>query len=188
VGKVLHVVIGLNLGGEQTKVVYVTTVPDFGALHDLARKFHVESCVVDIGPEEHSVREFQKKESYLVYACRYMMDTDRKVQDDSGVIKLHKTRAMDNSHRIITERKTELPRRIDDFAVQMCNTAKVLEITEKDPRGTYRYRKLGPDHYRSAFNYFLEAIRYVSQYPRVTPWEKAMSQDENEYTPEVAFA
>ena len=62
---------------------------------------------------------------------------------------------MDESHRQLQKVKIVLPKRCDPlnvFAEHCHNVAKTLE--EKDD-GTVRYIyvKLGPDHYRHAFNY-----------------------------------
>ena len=92
--------------------------------------------------------------------------------ENTKTVKAYRTGAFDGSHRVVARKLVELPRRspeIDEFAEQMCNTAKVLETNQRNGTSVYRYRKLGDEHFRNAMNYFLLAasgskIRSVSPY------------------------
>jgi hypothetical protein len=63
---------------------------------------------------------------------------------------------LDASHQEIQKRTVEITRRsglVETFADHMSATAKRLEEDEETGSKVYRYVKLGPDHYRHAFNY-----------------------------------
>jgi hypothetical protein len=51
---------------------------------------------------------------------------------------------------------------IKEFAIQVCNPAKVLEVNKKTKQTLYRYRGTD-DHYRHALNYFLLAVRKIGR-------------------------
>ena len=167
VGKVLHVVIGVNKTRELKKIVHVARVSSFNDLHDLARRFNVQTCVIDYKPEIHKVREFQRNTSFSVFACDYIEKKAGVVQwDEKDMnVRVNRTEICDASHDlVVTPGRLELPSRnkeLEEYAFEMCNIAKKLE---DDPFGgkVYRYRQLGnditgPDHYRHATNYALLA-------------------------------
>jgi hypothetical protein len=63
---------------------------------------------------------------------------------------------MDTSHREIQDKTIALPRECEitrAFAEHMHNVAKRLEEDEETGSKRYVYVKLGPDHFRHAFNY-----------------------------------
>lgn len=163
IGKIKHVIIGQRTDRARFKVLKVARVSDMHDVHDLFQRFNVKSAVIDIRPYEDEVRQFQKTEGHIrIYLCEYtdnpMHDV---VWDDKGkTLKAYRTGAFDGSHRVISRKMIELPRKcpeIDEFAVQICNTAKVLETNKRNGTSVYRYRKLGDEHFRNALNYFLLA-------------------------------
>lgn len=163
VGKQLHVVIGINKSRELLKIVHVARLSSFQDLHELNKKFNVQTCVIDYKPEIHKVREFQRQEPYSVFACDYIEKRSGSVQWDEKEmnVRVNRTEICDWTHElVITPGRLELPsknKEIEEFVFEMCNIAKKLE---DDPFGgkVYRYRQLGndisgPDHYRHALNY-----------------------------------
>lgn len=167
VGKKLHVVIGIRKTRELLKVLKVARLDTWNELHELNQRFNVQTCVIDYKPEIHRVREFQRQEPYMVYACDYVeRKTGSATWDEQDLqVKVNRTEICDATHDlVITPGKLELPsrnRELEQFAFEMCNIAKKLE---DDPFGgkVYRYRQLGndisgPDHYRHALNYALLA-------------------------------
>lgn len=167
VGKVLHVVIAERSTKNALKVVKVTRVDNFEDLHDLARNFNVKSCVIDLRPEQRKVREFQKAENYSVFGCEYVETRTGLTHwdDKDKVIKCNRTEICDATHELVVETgRLELPRRsfeVEEFTKEMCNIAKTLEEDELSGAKAYRYKKLGPDHYRHALNYCLLASERV---------------------------
>ena len=164
VGKDLHVVIGRPLKQEKAyKIDYVGRVENFNDLHDLVDRYDVRATVIDQGPETRKVREFQEAEDCKVFLCTYLDKLRVAVREDQkrGMLTVNRTEICDKTHEIFVKAGAiELPRRcaeIDQFALEMSNTAKQLEEDQKTGSKIYRYRKLGPDHYFHSVNYFLLA-------------------------------
>lgn len=168
VGRTMAVVIATRPTRNSLKVVKVARVESFNDLHDLARDFNVGSAVIDLKPEIRKVREFQRNESFSVFACDYVeMRTGMTHWDEKDkVIKCNRTEICDATHELATEPgRLTLPRvntEIKEFAKQMCNIAKVLEEDSESGARIYRYKKLNVnDHYRHAMNYCLLASERI---------------------------
>jgi hypothetical protein len=198
VGNIIHAVIGKNLGGSKHRIIWMGQLKDFTELHDVAARFGVESAVVDIGPEGHSVRAFQKQEPYVVFSCRYQdrAKTVENLDSDAGMIVVDKTSIFDQSRDFFVKKRVELPRRspsVDEYVRQVCNAVRVREelndgmVARTHKSWVFRYRSVPPndDHYRSATNYFMLACKYV----RRADLEPVLSRKKrrNEYTQEIAF-
>ena len=169
VGKVLNVVVGCKPSSGRLKVLKVAEVSSFNDLHDLLRRFNVKSTVIDMKPEIHKVRDFQKvNRKFGVFACDYQEHQRGTTSWDEkqGNVVVNRTEVCDATHELFEIGSGfEIPRRcfdIDRYAKQMCNIAKVLEENQETGSKEYRYRKLsGADHYRHATNYFLLASERV---------------------------
>lgn len=178
VGKNLNVVIAERKTRRTLKVVKVCEVGSFNDLHNLAKEFNVKSAVIDLKPEIRKVREFQRSENFQVFACDYVETrTGQTSWDDRDlVIKCNRTEICDATHELVTEPgRLELPfknQEMYNFVKQMCNMAKILEEDERTGGKIFRYRKLGPDHYRHAMNYCLLA----SEHCGVTSEKKLMDR------------
>jgi hypothetical protein len=164
VGSELHVVIGRKMENGRKKIHYVGRVAEFSDLHDLADRFNVAQAVIDLYPETRKVREFQKAEKFPVFGCQYLdqQTKEERVDEEAGVLTYARTELCDMTHNAVMKGTYELPRRcpeLEIFATQMSNMAKVLEEDERRGMKVYRYRKLGPDHYRHATGYFELAVR-----------------------------
>lgn len=168
VGRELNVVIAEKTTRRTLKIVKVARVGTFNDLHDLAQTFGVKSAVIDLKPEIRKVREFQRNESYQVFACDYVETKTGQITWDEKdlVIKCNRTEICDASHDlVVTPGRLILPRRnteLDLFIKQMCNIAKILEEVVDTGAKTYKYKKVGKhDHYRHAMNYCLLASERV---------------------------
>ena len=158
VGKIKHIVIGIRTGRERYEILKVAQLSEWNDIHDLAEKFHVKSCVIDIRPYEDRVREFQKAERYRIYLCEY---TDNPMHDavwdnKNLTVKAYRTGVFDATHRFVSGGNFIFPRRcpaIDEFAEQLCNAIKILETNKRTGTSVYRYRGEN-EHYRNALNYF----------------------------------
>jgi hypothetical protein len=181
VGRELHVVIGYNKTKTQKKIIKTVRVGSFNDLHDLANAYNVKSACIDLRPETRKVREFQKNESYQVWACEYVETKAGMTSYDEKerLVKCNRTEICDASHDLVMNPGLlELPRRnaeLDEYAYEMSNMAKVLEEDEETGSKTYRYKKLGsrPDHYRHATNYALlasERCGIVSDKSVIAKW------------------
>ena len=74
----------------------------------------------------------------------------------SLIVSCNRTESLDASHREIQDQAIILPKECEivrEFAKHLTNTAKKLEEDEKTGSKFYVYIKLGPDHFRHAFNY-----------------------------------
>jgi hypothetical protein len=162
VGKVKHVVIGIRLG-KRYEILKTIQLSDWKDIHDIAKRFNVKSCVIDIRPYEDSAREFQKSERYRIWLCEYSETTPLGTvyNQKTGIVKVNRTEAFDATHRLVTtDGMLIIPRlcpEIKEFAKQVCATAKVLETNKKTNAQVYRYKKLGQEHFRNALNYFYMA-------------------------------
>ncbi len=163
VGRELHVTIGYRTSRRNVKIIYIGRVSSFTDLHDLGKRYGVRSSVIDLKPETRKVRDFQTSEPYSIFGCDYVETrTGMTAWDEKErVIKCNRTEICDMSHDLVTEPgRLELPRRnteIDQYVREMCNIAKVLEEDMDTGNRVYRYKKLGPDHYRHSTNYLLLA-------------------------------
>ena len=168
IGMVKHVVIGVRIDNNRYEIVKVAKIKEdnLDKVHDLAKKFHVKSAVMDMKPERDLVSQFQKKEPYRISLCDY---SDTMLQetiwnDKTGIVRVHRTSIFDATHRLIRDGHLVLPRQtpdIEQFAVQCCNCARFEEKNKRTKQSVFRYRPTGDkkigDHYRNALNYFLLA-------------------------------
>ena len=167
VGRDLHVTVGYRVNRKSIKIIFIGRVSTFNDLHDISTRYNVRSSVIDLKPETRKVREFQLSEPHSIFGCDYvetrvgMTAWDEKER----VIKCNRTEICDQTHDLVTEPgRLELPRRnteVDMYAREMCNIAKVLEEDTDTGNRVYRYKKLGPDHYRHSTNYLLLACDRV---------------------------
>lgn len=183
--KTLNVVIGHRIGKDRYRIVRMARVPDYPALHDLAKKFNVKSAVLDAQPETHANRDFQKAEPYAVYLCFYSehLKTFDTWNQETKIVTVNRTEIFDASHHLVkSPGKLLLPRsqnaEVKIFAHQMCQCAKTLE-EDKHGNKTYRYRKTGDkqEHYRNAVNYFMEACKKVGIPESRRDKQKEVTQD-----------
>ncbi|MDY6856355.1 MAG: phage terminase large subunit family protein [Thermodesulfobacteriota bacterium] len=165
VGNILHVTIGYKAGKDRYVIIKIVKVDNFNDLHDLGKLFGVKMCVIDSEPEAHKVREFGSGESYPVFGCKYNENQRGAASwDERGrMVQVNRTEILDATHDLMTiEGRCVIPRRckeVEDYAIEMCNTAKTLEEDPNTGASKYYYRVLGPDHYRHSTNYFYLACQ-----------------------------
>ncbi len=169
VGNTIHAVIGHKITNDRFKLIRMARVPDWNALHDLAQRYGVKSCVIDAAPESHKAKEFQKSEPYSVYLCFYgdHLKTFDQWNDVDKIVKVNRTEIFDTTHQMtVSPGRLMIPRsceEVKEFAHQMCMAAKSLEEDKRTGVKIYRYRKVGDkeDHYRNALNYFYLACKKI---------------------------
>lgn len=167
VGKLLHVVVGFKSREDVYELIYFARVSTFNDLHDIAKRFNVQCAVLDMEPETRAARKFQEAENFEVFLCDYIESAKAGAvwDEKKGLVKLNRTEICDTTHELFTSPGTLiLPRRcdeVDEFAKECRNIAKVLEEDQETGSREYRYRKLGPDHYRHALNYFSLAAQRI---------------------------
>jgi len=162
IGKTIHAVTGVRTGRESYEIINVSRLNDLSELHDLNLKLNVHFSVIDSGPHDFGVREFQKNEPYTIYLCQYSEQMPGKPIFDrkKGIVKVNRNEWCDKVHTTVSENRIRLPRtssEVQEYARQMTRTAKtVIEHPEtglKKPR----WIKLGADHFFHSTLYFLLA-------------------------------
>lgn len=166
VGGVLNVVVGFKPKDKQLQICYLARVPSFNDVHNIASRFNVKCCVMDIEPELRKAKEFQASEPYQVFLCDYQSGVISGPQwdEERRFVRANRTELCDITHDLITNPgRLILPRRneeVEVFAKQCCNLVKVLQENPETGSREYRYRKLAEDHYRHALNYlYLASLR-----------------------------
>ncbi|KKN16752.1 hypothetical protein LCGC14_0972890 [marine sediment metagenome] len=167
IGKKIHVVVGIRTAREAYDILHVSRLNDLTELHDLALKMNVRYCVIDSGPHDFGVLEFQKTEPYTIYLCQYseQMPGKPKFNGKERMVKVNRNEWCDKVHTTFAENRIRIPRvsaEINQFAHEMTRTAK--QIIEHPDTGILKPRwiKLGADHYFHAALYFLLASSRTS--------------------------
>lgn len=160
---VKHAVIGIRSAPERYTILRVARLDTWEEVHQLALRFNVRSAVVDIRPDTDAAREFQRKAKSKVWLCEYADRTPvgTMYNDNTGLVKVHRTEIFDTTHRLITSEKRllELPVLCDEvkqFALECAAAVKVETMDKRTKTPVYRYARAGtnPDDYRNALNYF----------------------------------
>ena len=182
----LHVIIGHRIGKDRYRVIKLSRVPDWNALHDLCQRFHVKTTAGDAMPESHKIREWAKKEAgygntvYPCYTTHHLKTFDNWGTDN--IVKVNHTDIFDETHQmVVNPGRMLIPRICEEvkiFAHQMCNRAKFLE-TDIRGNASYRYKKTGDksDHYRCALNFFYLACKKVGLPETQRTKQKEVTQD-----------
>ena len=163
---------------------------DFNPLHDLIVQYNVKSCVIDFAPAQAKVRSFRAAEGAAgceVFGNIYQDEMRGMVNWDAknGLVRENRTEICDNVHDlVITPGALLLPRNSEvmgEVIKHFCNLAKVLEEDRETGSKEYRYRKLGPDHFRHAAHYALLASKRIGIYvPKVVRDRQRSQWDEDE--------
>jgi hypothetical protein len=165
-GKDLHVAIGRSEPSRAGKIIHLGVYQEWEKLEALMKAFNVYRCVIDGMPETEKARSFAKKFSGKVFLNFYNEHQKGTYKWNEGdwTITCNRTESLDSSQaqilgaagdfagssRIILPKFSET---IEEFARHLHNVAKRLEEDEETGSKRYVYVKLGPDHFRHAFNY-----------------------------------
>jgi hypothetical protein len=157
-GKDLNVVIGKTKPNHAAKIIHLGIYRDWEELDRLMKNFRVSRCVVDALPETRNARAFAdrfKGKVYLSYYNEHQKGAYSWNQREL-IVQSNRTESLDASHREVMEEILMLPKQceiVEIFAEHLHNVAKKLEEDEETGSKRYVYVKLGPDHFRHAFNY-----------------------------------
>jgi hypothetical protein len=138
--------------------MHLDVYKEWEELDGLMRNFHVSRCVVDALPETRNARAFAQRHKGKVY-LNYYNDHQRGSyawNDAEFIVQCNRTESLDASHKEIADQTIILPKEceiVKTFADHLHNAAKKLEEDEETGSKRYIYVKLGPDHFRHAFNY-----------------------------------
>jgi len=164
-GKKIHVVIGIRTAREAYDILCVAQLENLNELHDLALKMNVRTAVIDSGPFDHGVRDFQRTEPYKIYLCQYSEQMPGKPKFDKDFVKCNRNEWMDKVHTTFTQNKIRIPRVsgvINEYARQMTRTAKSIITHPETGLTKPRWIKLGEDHLYHGTLYFLLAASRTS--------------------------
>ena len=122
------------------------------------RTFSVTRCVVDALPETRNARAFAERFKGKVFLNYY---NERQKghyawNEKELMVSCNRTESLDASHKEINDQSIILPKECEitrEFAKHLHNVAKKLEEDEDTGSKRYIYVKLGPDHFRHAYNY-----------------------------------
>ncbi len=166
-GKKIHVEIGIRTSRESYDILNISVLDNLNELHDLALKMNVRIGVIDSGPYDHGIRDFQRTELYKIYLCQYseQMPGKPKFEGTTGMVKCNRNEWMDKVHITFTKNHIRIPRpsvMIEDYARQMTRTAKSIVTHAETGLKKPRWIKLGDDHHYHGTLYFLLAASMTS--------------------------
>ena len=167
-----NVVIGIKVGrsarkDDRYKILRVARLESWEEVMQIATRFNVRSCVIDIRPYEDSARKFQREARFKTFLCEYVESSaiGFAYNNINGVVKANRTEIMDASHRLVsTEGMLELPAscpELKQFAKECAAIAKIETVNKRTHTTIYRYKRCGtdPDDYRHALGYFYLAAQ-----------------------------
>jgi len=157
-GKDLHVVIGKKGLDKPDSIIHIGVYRDWEDLDRLMVNFKVDRCVVDALPETRNARSFAERNRRKVFLSYYQIGQKGGYawNEEQLTVACNRTESLDESHNQVMYRKVFLPKAceiVKEFAGHLHNVAKKLEEDEETGSKRYVYVKLGPDHFRHAFNY-----------------------------------
>ena len=157
-GKDLHVVIGKKHPQKTGQIIHLGIYKDWEELDRLMRNFNVQRCVVDALPETRNARAFAERFKGKVFLNYYNEHQKGHYawNEKELIVSCNRTESLDASHKEVMDQIIILPKECEitqGFAQHLHNAAKKLEEDEETGSKRYVYVKLGPDHFRHAFNY-----------------------------------
>jgi len=152
------VVIGKKTIGGVGQIIHLGVYKDWEELDRLMKDFRVIRCVVDALPETRNARAFAQRWPKKVFLSYYNEHQKGRYRWNEGdmTVQSNRTESLDASHKEVLDQVLVLPKVFDitqEFARHLHNVAKRLEEDELTGSKRYVYVKLGPDHFRHAFNY-----------------------------------
>ena len=164
-------VIGRKVSEDRFKIIAIGKLNSWDHLDtiDLIRRYNCQWIVIDTQYAGHWVKDLRGKLSgRMVFGNRYQDSVKRhdvRLDSTTGTYVSGRTALCDRSHAVVSSRSVEFPRfgsrAMGQFSREMCNIARILDEDKITGGRKARYKKLGPDHYRHAFNYFLLAVQYM---------------------------
>jgi hypothetical protein len=163
VGKTKRLVIGKRIGKNSHEIVKVARLSSWDDISAMITRFNCKSGVIDARPYEDEARRFQQTHRNIrIFLSEYSESSavGKTYNLNTGIVKVNRTEICDATHNLVAEEGLlVLPRNcpeIHQFAVEVCNPAKVMEVNKRTKQALYRYRGT-EDHYRHALNYYLLA-------------------------------
>lgn len=167
-GKTLHVVISKRHRKKAGQIIHLGVYKDWEDLDPLMKRFNVIKAVVDGLPEQRNARAFAERHPEKVFLSYYSEHQKGNYawNESQLTVSCNRTESLDASHNELLNGQVILPRHCDlveEFADHCHNIAKKLEEDEETGSKRYIYVKLGPDHFRHAYNYEAMARHYCME-------------------------
>ncbi len=167
-GKLHYLVIGKRTSEFNMKVIRLGIVHDtedkngeavsgWDVVAKIIKKFNVSCCVIDGRPYPDDARKLAVDFPGKIYLY-FHSENQRGAalwRDRDWTVNINACEAMDASHSVLREGRTELPRRsqlVETFAKHCYHTGRKLEEDEDTGDRRYWWKKMGEDHFRRAFN------------------------------------
>ena len=152
------------------QVVSITRVDDFNSIDKVLERFNVKLCVCDNMPNIMEVRKLKTRMRGHVFSCTYSDSQTGAYEWNKRLytVAVNRTESMDESQIMLEGKLLSLPRKsreVIDFVDHAMNVIKNEVETDKGSV-VWTYQKLGPDHYRHAFNYAMVAASFFKQRKR----------------------
>lgn len=174
VGKVLHCVVMSPT--RPSRILFIGELLSFEEIDGVISRYGVKGLVIDAMPETHKVRELTDKYKAKAWACWYNESKDPTAWDDeNNKVSAPRTETLDSCTKEIHDSKLILPQRdrvVEEFATHCANLIKTVETDDETGDKRYVYRRVGPDHYRHAYNYAKIAASRFKNSGAVTAWRK----------------
>jgi hypothetical protein len=167
-GSKLHVIIGKKHRSDgDAHIVYACICDSWEDLDELLTRYNVDQCVVDGLPEQSSAKKFAERHWGKIYLNYYNKKMTGRTQWNAKdlTVSENRTESLDNSQQYVTKGWLHMPRKSETImtvAKHFSNIAKKLDEDYDTGSQEYSYIKLGPDHYRHAFNYMIIALERVT--------------------------
>jgi hypothetical protein len=151
-------VIGKKHRQKTGNIVHLAVYKDWEELDRLMKNFNVLRCVVDALPETRNARAFAERHKGRIFLNYYNEHQKGSYawNEKELIVSCNRTESLDASHNEVMAGHIILPHECEivrEFANHLNNVAKKLEEDEETGSKRYVYVKLGPDHFRHAFNY-----------------------------------
>ena len=179
--KVMHYWIGERTTSKDRRVLTYGKVAGFDDIGKLAKKFNVQSGVMDIGAETRKVREFLESHPGW-WGCQYVEKRSSGYDWDpkQRIVKVGRTEALDASHDAILTKHTSLPAPDETYhdlvLPQMKNLARTKIEDQDTGNVTMKWVVTGgqkDDHLKHAHAYFELACERV---PLASSVQKAINR------------
>lgn len=162
-GNHLHAVTTKKLKDGKVGLMELMVYKDFDELDKIMKDKHTMRMVIDALPETREAKRLAFKypgRVYLNYYNEHQKGSYKwKVDEEKNeyTVSVNRTESLDASTSIIRSGNLVISKSIDEktldiFAEQCANLARKKE-TKDDGSQRYVYVRLGPDHFRHAFNY-----------------------------------
>jgi hypothetical protein len=156
-----HYVVKMRTSAVDSEVLDFGRVDDLNEIDVIARRFNVRNGVIDQQAETHAAREFIDAHPGW-FGCEYVVRQPSGYQWDeqSRVVKVARTTALDASQSKIIRHREKLPRPderyLEMFVPQMCNLGRTRQEDPETGKVTSAWVRLGKtknDHLRHAHTY-----------------------------------